>query len=40
VQLLDELIDVDTSADAQIVAQLAPATAFAATWRRLTEEAA
>jgi uncharacterized protein len=40
VQLLDELIDVDTAADARLVAQLAPASAFAATWRRLTEEAA
>ncbi|HEY2173501.1 MAG TPA: DUF2064 domain-containing protein [Mycobacteriales bacterium] len=40
VQVLDELIDVDTAADAQIVAQLAPATAFAATWLRLAEEAA
>jgi hypothetical protein len=40
VQLLDELIDVDTAADARAVARLAPATAFAAAWMRLTEEAA
>jgi glycosyltransferase A (GT-A) superfamily protein (DUF2064 family) len=40
VQLLDELIDVDTAADAHTVARLAPSTTFAATWTRLTDAAA
>ena len=40
VQVLEELIDVDTAADARHVARLAPATEFAVTWRRLTEEVA
>ena len=40
VQLLDELVDVDTVADARVVAQLAPRTAFATTWTSLTEAAA
>jgi uncharacterized protein len=37
VQILDELVDVDTPADARAVAELAPWTAFAAAWTRLTE---
>lgn len=40
VQVLDELVDVDTAADARVVARLAPSTRFAATWTSLTEEAA
>jgi glycosyltransferase A (GT-A) superfamily protein (DUF2064 family) len=40
VQLLDHLVDVDTVADARIVADLAPATGFATAWTRLTEAAA
>lgn len=40
VQLLDELVDVDTTADADVVARLGPSTASAATWTRLTKEAA
>jgi uncharacterized protein len=40
VQILGELVDVDTVADARAVAELAPWTAFAATWTRLTEAAA
>ncbi len=40
VQVLDELVDVDTAADARVVARLAPSTRFAATWTGMTEEAA
>jgi glycosyltransferase A (GT-A) superfamily protein (DUF2064 family) len=40
VQLLDELVDVDTVADARAVARLAPWSEFATAWARLTEAAA
>lgn len=40
VQILDELVDVDTVADAHGVARGAPWTAFARAWTRITERAA